>query len=672
MTLSFTQPYKLLLAFLFICCSAANQLALAQTLAVADYKRTGDVYFSNQDFYSAAQYYNKALGTYVTKADGYMPYVMEKKKVKPGKLKDYQDVVYKLAESYRHYNDFTNAEKYYGEAVQFDNKKYPLVNYWYGICLRSNSKYSEALEQFQLFKKFYTTNDVYANNAAREIDNCAFGVKEMKKVKTPFTIKRMAGNINEGGANYAPVWWDQDQLMFTSSRPVVATAKMVKGKNPYINHLYVAKPGDSGMLGAIERIELPAQEMEQGVTALTPDGVTMYVTQWSVKDGKKHADIYKSSKSGSGWSEVKKIEGAFNIPGYSTMQPAVSSDGKYILFSSDRPGGLGGLDLWYATLDASDNPGTPVNLGTAINTEGDEQAPFYDANLKVLVFSTNGRVGLGNQDLFQSKGDFSAWSIPENLGYPLNSPKDDLYFTNKKSGGKLFKTAYISSDRESVCCLELFSITRKGKSIMGKVLDCEDNQPLSGARVSLVDTVAGKVIAERTLDASGTYSFDMDDPGNFKIMAEKDSYFAKALYVRAESMGQDTLFNRELCLKRYEIGHAIILKDIYYDFNKATLRPESAVVLDTLFNVLKDNPKISIELSAHTDSKGSDEYNLKLSDARAKSCVDYLISKGVDPSRLQSKGYGECCPVASNTINGKDNPDGRALNRRTEFKVLRN
>jgi OmpA-OmpF porin, OOP family len=641
---------------------------------VADYKRTADIYFAKQDFYSAAQYYVKALEHKKDKTSTFLPYQIDETPhpSKASKMRQYEDLVYHLAESYRQYTDFLSAEKWYEQAAQFNVTDYPLAKYWYGVCLRSNGKFADALAQFEQFKSAYTTQDEYQAATDKEIANCQFAVAELDKTGSPFTLIKMGGAANEGGANYAPSWW-MNQLVFTSSRATGPTIKAAGGKDPYINHLYISNTADSANFHSFQRIDIPGQHMEAGVSALSPDGLTMFLTQWSVKDGKKQADLYKSTRTGTSWSDPQKLA-SLDIPGYSTMQPSVSTDGHVLLFASNRPGGLGQFDLWYALLDSANNPGTAINLGPGINTPGDEEAPYYDAVLRSLIFSTNGRVGLGNFDLFESDGDLSNLSTPVNMGYPVNSAKDDMYFTSAMPGKKLFREAYISSDRASSCCLELFKVTRRGKRISGAIVDCDTHQPLDGAKVSLLDTVAGKVVAQEVLDASGTYGFDLDDPGNFRVLVEKDNYFSKSLYVHSGAMiPVDTLYNNELCLKHYDLGenHPIVLENIFYDYNSAKLRPESELVLDTLMTILDENPTMAIQLGSHTDGIGGVTYNLDLSARRAKSCVDYLIGKGIDPARLMSKGFGKCCPVAPEKINGKDNPAGRQINRRTEFAVLR-
>lgn len=661
---------KITLFWLIITSWAVNS---AHAQYVYDYKRTADIYYEAKDYYSAAQYYSKALGTFKIKPKQVLPYAVEKAgKEKSSKLKDYETVIYRLAESYRHYNDFGNAETYYEQAVGFNNNAmFPLASFWYGVCLRANGKYQEALAQFKAFKQSYTSPDDYSARATLEIASCEFALEEASR--TPrYTVTKLGGDVNGGGANYAPALLNPNTLVFTSSRPDSTLEKDKKKKeNPYVNTLYTAQ-GSGNSFNNSQQLALPETKgIDQGTAAFSPDGNLLFFTRWTVKNGVKAAAIYTSSRQGEGWSEPKALGPNVNVEGYSSMQPFVTSDGKYLLFASNRPGGMGKNDLWYCQLDHG-TAGAARNMGTSINTRDEEQAPFYDAEKSALIFSTDGRVGLGGLDFFVSEGDFSSWSAPRNMGAPINSPKDDIYYTPVDRLHPL-AAGYISSDRESVCCLEVFSVKKNAKSVRGLVLDCDNGLPLTGAKVTLLDTVKQKVLQQLILDETGRYAFEVEMQQPYKIMAEKENYFSKALYFNTDSLVKiDSLINPTICLKRYEIGKPIILKDIYYDFDKATLRPQSLIVLDTVVAIMEDNANIIIEMSAHTDSKGTDAYNMKLSQARAQACVDYLISRGIPSSRMIAKGYGESRPIAPNTLpNGKDNPDGRQLNRRTEFKVLR-
>ncbi|WP_326995827.1 OmpA family protein [Chitinophaga sp. 212800010-3] len=646
---------------------------------VYDFKHTADVFYNIKDYYSAAQYYNKALGTFKIKKEQVLPYALGG--VPPsGKIKDYQQVVARLAESYRLYFDYGNAETWYAQLVGFNNPAYPQARYWYGVCLRYNGKYQQALDEFNKFKQSYTAADEISVRTPLEIACCEFALSEANK-EPRYTIEKVAGNVNEGGANYAPVVLNSGTLMFTSSRPetpplpTTVTPKQSAHKKPkgtpYVNDLYSAN-GDENTYSNSQKVKIPASKgYDQGVSAITPDGNAMYLTRWYIKDGTKHTAIYLSTKQNGTWTEPKVLGENVNVAGYNSMQPYITADGKYLLFSSNRPGGMGKNDLWYCVM-TNGVPGSARNMGTTINTKDDEQAPFYDAEKNLLIFSSDGRVGLGGLDFFSSEGDFGTWSAPVNMGKPLNSAKDDVYYTALDNSHP-FAAGFISSDRESICCLEVFSIKRVRKMASGLIVDCDTQLPLEGATVTLVDTVRRKTIRKTTLDATGRYSFEVDPQRYYKIIAEKENYFTKAIYFNTESLDRtDSLNNPSLCLKHYEIEKPIVLNNIYYDFNKATLREDSKRVLDSVVDILKDNPKITIEMSAHTDSVGSAKYNEKLSQARAQSCVDYIISKGISSDRLIAKGYGKSKPIAPNSLpNHKDNPEGRQLNRRTEFKVLK-
>ncbi|WP_158266924.1 OmpA family protein [Chitinophaga niastensis] len=669
---------KITLCWLVIFMGIINSI---QAQYVYDFKHTADIFYNARDYYSAAQYYNKALGTFKIKPEQVLPYTLADAAPPSGKLKDYQQVVARLAESYRLFNDYGNAETWYSQVVGFNNPAYPQARYWYAICLRANGKYDQALEQFNKFKQSYTAADEYSTRTPLEIASCEFALSEASR-QPRFTIVKTAGNVNEGGANYAPVILNEGSLMFTSSRaenpPLPTNAKtaedkkkQVKKGNPYVNDLYIAT-GNGNTFDFSQKLKIPtAKGFEQGVSAVTPDGNTLYLTRWTEKGGTKLAAIYISTHQNGTWSEPKILGDNVNVAGYNSMQPFVTADGKYLLFASNRPGGMGKNDLWYCIMN-NGTPGGARNMGTAINTKDEEQAPFYDEEKNLLVFSTDGRVGLGGLDFFQSEGDFGTWSTPVNMGRPLNSPKDDIYYTALNNTHP-FAAGFISSDRESICCLEVFGIKRISKIASGLILDCDTHQPLQGATVTLLDTVRQKTIQKITLDATGRYSFEVDPQRFYKILAEKENYFTKAIYFNTDTLAAiDSMDNPTLCLKHYEIEKPIVLNNIYYDFGKATLRPESRIVLDTVADMLKDNPKLTIEMSAHTDSVGSVKYNDKLSQARAQSCVDYLISKGISSNRLIAKGYGKSMPIAPNSLpNHKDNPEGRQLNRRTEFKVLR-
>lgn len=641
---------------------------------VYDYVKAADEYFQKGDYASAAQYYEKyfddSKGANQNEFKPYTPQNASKKKAATATTKE--QAQYRLAESYRMLNYPAKAEVHYKKSMDISKTQYPLAQYHYAAQLRALGKYAEAEQNFRGFLAAYSNNDEFRKNAERELKNLQFiQVQLNKKDLKYFTVVKAPAALNTTGANYAPAWLNANTLLFTSTRPLDSTSK----NNKYTNRVFQAVYSD-GNLGEISKTDLGQDnDMQQGVVSMTPDGNTMFLTRWGVASNKKEARLYSSHRNNDGWSNPEKLDDKINADEYHTQQPFVTPDGKYLVFSSNRPGGQGGYDLWYAPLE-NGKPGSPQNMGAVINTPHDEQAAFYHEASQSLIFSSNGRVGMGGYDFFQSKGYFGNWAEPVNLGYPVNSVKDDIYFTSRGTAKNILENVVLSSDRDNACCLELYSLKkiRPLKQISGKVISCDPAKPLGDAVVNIVDA-SNNTIYKATTKPDGTYSFTVEDHQNVKINAEATGFISNSVNVTTPAdIEQETMVYPDLCLKPEppKVDEKFVIENVYYDYDKYELKPESYPALDVLVRMLNYYPEMVIELSAHTDSKGSDKYNMTLSEKRAQSVVAYLIEKGIAPERLVAKGYGETQPIAENTINGKDNPDGRQKNRRTEFKVLKN
>lgn len=644
-------------------------------------KRIADVYFLNKEYYAAAEYYKRMLQISPDSAGFVVPFGFEQKiKEASPRKDDYEYAVYQLATSLRLYKNFRDAEKWYAVSNKFNNPKYAQSEFWYAECLRANLKYDDAIKAFENFISRYKANDDLLSKARLEIASCKYALAEMKYPRL-LRVNRLMNNINQAGSNYAPTISNNAEFIFTSSRPIgsegknqilegsTSNVKVYKKQTPYVNTIYaVDGENPAGQKVSIQKINIDLKKMETAAATIHPNGQMMFLTAWAANKENDKRNIYISRKEGDTWSSPVSMVGEINVNGYNSMQPSVSRDGKYLIFSSDRPGGMGGYDLWYAILRPDGSVGNAINMGSKINTSEDEQAAYYMPANKTLLFSSNGKIGLGGFDFYEAVGDFTDWSEPVNLGYPFNSAKDDIYFTALDEEGR---EGYISSDRESVCCLEVFHVVREYLNVRGTIIDCVTQKPLAGAIV----TVTGNEISEQVsqTDHNGNYHFQVGSNRDLKINVMRDKYFAKNIsYNYAQLVQVDTLLSSALCLEPMIINKPIVLENIFYEFDSADLTEQSKVTLDTLYQIMVDNPNIEIELSAHTDNIGTEPYNLNLSDRRAKSCVDYLISKGITADRMTSKGYGFSKPVAPNKLaDGKDNPEGRALNRRTEFKVTK-
>ncbi len=643
---------------------------------IQDYLKAANNYFRKGDYASAATYYEKYFSTDKTNTKGefapYAPQTISQKTT--AAISNRDQAVYNLAESYRLLNYPSKAAQYYQEAIEINKQGFPLAQYHLATMLRAQQQYADAEQQFRAFLDGYTTSDRYQEDAQRELKNLQFIQEQLKKKDLKYyTVTRMPTGVNAQGANYAPSWIDGSTFVFTSTRPEDSAST----KKVYTNRIYQASYA-GGTFNDIRRVAVAQdKDLHQGVTAATPDGNTVFLTRWDVAQNKKTATIYKSTRSAEGWSVPLKLDAAINAPSSNNQQPAVTPDGKYLMFSSDRSGGLGGFDLWYAPL-TDGNPGEPVNMGAVVNTKYDEQAPFYHAASQTLVFSSNGRVGMGGYDFFHSKGTLGSLAEPQNFGYPVNSVKDDIYLASRGSAKNILEDVFLSSDREAACCLEMFYLKkfRPLRQLSGRIVSCDGKKSVAGATITAIDTVSGKTIYAGQVMADGSYQFAMEDYQHLKLQATAPGFFAKSMQTGVpDDMEQEAFAYPDLCLvpEPPKVNETFVVENVYYDFNKAELKEESFPALDEIVRMMETYPAMVIELGAHTDSKGSNAYNLKLSNARAKSVVKYLESKGIDPARLRAKGYGESMPIESNTNpDGSDNAAGREKNRRTEFKVLKN
>ena len=627
------------------------------------YLKAAEEFYSNGDYYSAAQLYEKYLNNKETDKKEFNPYNYQRTNAVAVKPVNGNDVTYKLADSYYKLHQFAKAEPLLQTAAVANSGAVLL----YAQTLKFNGKPAEAAAVLTGFINSQPGDAAQLSAAKMELASLEFANAQLKRKDLHRYNLSRKDNWNAPGATYAPALMG-DQLVVTSTRAAAGS----DAQNPHANKLFIIKNDQLEKLPGFK----PDAAMEQGIASFSPAGNRMYFTKWTTEKGHKVAAIYSCVLQGDNWGAPVLMSTIVNAAGATARQPFITSDGRFLLFSSDRSGGKGGNDIWFVSLNEQGEPvGNAVNL-EAINTPGNDEAPFYHAASKTLVFSSNGMVGMGGYDLFTVKGILGGtWAAPQNMGYPVNSVKDDLYYISN-SHTSVWNNAVLSSDRQSECCLELFAFDKLNvkRSISGSVVDCATGQPVSGAVVEAADE-AGKVIFTGTTDAAGQYNFMLNEFAALNAKASASGYEKGAINIAVPAEEDaETFAAAALCIKKIEtpveVNKAIILENVLYAFNKATLSKASYPVFDTLLNLLHTYPDMQIEISAHTDNIGSDVYNQKLSEARAASCVAYLVSKGIAAERLVTKGYGETQPVAPNQINGKDNPAGRNKNRRTAFKIL--
>ncbi|HEX5024110.1 MAG TPA: OmpA family protein [Agriterribacter sp.] len=672
---------------LLLFCTAAFVLLLLVVPSFADaqndvpgYYTQGEKLFKQKRYYEAIQYYEKYLGTEKKVTPRSQPFAVKKKAPGKSNLNIHHEVVYHLAECYRLINNYTLAEKWYKEAMSFSRAAYPACGYWYGVSLRANQKYEEAFHAISSFRESYSTMDELLVGADKELENLKFIREQLLKERDGFFITR---NRNVGQTTaYAPAE-QQDNIVFTSV--YADSSAQQKGKDYYFSRLYESQQED-GRGGAAKRMPITEEEgVNNGLATFSKDRKKIFFTRWVTQNGANISAIYSSDKTDTGWTKPVKAPDPINMDGSNSTQPFITPDGKYLLFSSNREGGVGKYDIWYASIDSNYNPLLVYNAGNIVNTASDDVAPSYHQTSRTLLFSSNGHVGMGGFDIFQAKGDFqlSNWDKPINAGTPINSSKDDLYFISTDEDN-LWNTGWLSSDRATDCCLELFSVRQdNAQYISGSVVDCNTQAPVAGVELTIKDPKhGGKIIQWQQTDSEGKYSFELRNTSRFEVVTEKAGYNpVNESYTVHFETGQDSVHNKPICISVAVLNNARQeLEDALYalsesstlakfSFNQSSLGNGSFYQLDSLAELMTKLPNIIIEVGGYTDSKGSESYNLELAQKRVDACIRYLVNKGIGRERLVGKAYGECCPLEPEKIDGKDNPAARQRNRRVEYKL---
>jgi len=581
-----------------------------------------------------------------------------------------------IAESYRLSNRIEKAGPYYEKLAEED----PTFENYYrlGLSLKAQDKDEEAKEAFVKAKE-YTQDEAFLAETQRNIEaiNLENGIDDYWPNHVLINYKE----LNTPGPDYAPVK-SEDFLYFTSGRQ--ASGLYAADGSPYTKLFRARAEGLRVDVSAAQALpEFPNEEgLNQAAIAISPDGNTIIYARGnstSPKDLPETA-LFVSYFRGAGftqpiWMELNEDETWWN------STPAFSPDGEELYFSSNRPGGFGGIDLYKATKLANGDFGNPVNLGPNVNTPGNELFPRSMADGK-FFFSSDGHPGFGKLDLFVAENDDSGKQIIRNLGENFNSTNDDfaIFFTEYPKGG------FISSNREGGVGdddIYFFEDKTPKPKIINVLLNVHTKQRVAGeedavleqARVVLYDSL-NKQAGGDFSNSNGRVRFTLSPEADFTIIASKTGYFSKSVPYTTKGKTPDpaTLIQEvtnitldtTIILDQLVLDRSIVLENIYYDLDKAEIRPDAAVELDKLVQILKDNPAIKIELSSHTDDRSSDQYNQDLSQRRAQSAVDYIVSQGIAEDRLVAKGYGESQLIIKNASTEEEHQ----TNRRTEFKVI--
>jgi outer membrane protein OmpA-like peptidoglycan-associated protein len=573
-----------------------------------------------------------------------------------------------VAESYRRANNFKQAFEWYEKLV---NTKYPnpKILYSYGLLLKNFERYEEASRAFYDYL-FEMPGD---SNAIREIQSCGV-VQQWKAKPQKFDIKDVSV-LNTPVSDYAP-YYAGGKLFWASSRPEATGNEIFEWTGQKCSDFFEATLSN-GFWSKVQNVKGEVNtNFNEGAACIDSTLSTMYFTQCNGIDGKgMNCKIYVSYFQNNAWGEPKMLP--FCSDSFSVGHPAISADGKQLFFASDMQGGFGEKDIYAVSYDmVRDKWGTPQNLGPNVNTAEDDMFPFVDETGK-LYYASKGFTGMGGLDLYVTFDSAGVYVKPRNLQYPINSGGDDFGITilpssQVKENGAI---GYYSSNREGgKGDDDIYSISIKPYIFVlrGKVFDRESMAPLAQAVVAVKDAYGKPVFSIKT-GPSGEYTGELPLNAMHNLAAFKEKYFtSSSVIISTQNIKQDSVLEINLILEPIPAEDVdFTLKGIFYDLDKWDLRDESRKVLDSLTTILNKNPTLVIELASHTDSRAPQDYNLELSKKRAKSCVDYLITKGIAKERLIPMGYGETKLVNDCADGVECSDEEHQQNRRTTFRVLR-
>ena len=558
-------------------------------------------------------------------------------------------------------------------------------------------EFEKAIDKYREYKNVLTPKSLaeIGKDVDRKIKECQTGIELMQNPVRVF-IDNMGPVINTQYPEYSPIInADESMIIFTTRRNTTTGGKLDPNDGKYYEDIFISYR-ENKEWGTPQNPGKPLNsDLHDATVGLSPDGQKLFVYR-----GDNGGDIYECDLKGNTWTKPQRLNKNINTK-YHESSASLSPDGRKLYFVSDKPGGYGGRDIYVSELDKKGNWGPAQLLPSTINTPLDEEAVFIHPDGKTLYFSSKGHNTMGGYDIFKTVFENGQWSKPENLGYPINTAGDDVFFSISASG----RHGYYSSARpggfgdqdlyvitvlgaekqmvnnsddnllawktqaitetviEEVIDIETASLTL----LKGRILDEVTLQPVE-AKILLSDIDKNEDLATFTSNsATGRYLVSLPSGKNYGIAVSADGYLFHSENFNIPEKAAYQEIEKDIYLKKIAVGSSIVLKNIFFDFNQATLRPESKNELDRLVTLMNDMPSLKIEISGHTDNIGSAQYNKTLSERRAKSVVDYLIENGISPNRLTYKGYGFDMPIAPN-----DTDEGRQQNRRTEFKIISN
>ncbi len=586
------------------------------------------------------------------------------------------EVAFKMAECHRELSQYMRAAAAYQNSIRYE---YPDTQAYLRLAemQHASGQYGPAVKSYEAYLAM-RPDDKEAQTGLSGARTAA-----AKSGATRYVVRK-AELFNASRGDFSPMFipGETDRLFFTTTREKVTGPRSeITGTKK--GDIWFSSKDEKGNWQRPEPVEGELNtEMEEGICSFSPDGSTMYLTRARREpNANTSVEIFTSQRSDAKWSAPQKFE--ITADTLSTFgHPAVSPDGEWLYFSSNMPGGSGGHDIWRVNL--VQRVGTLENLGEWINTPGDEKFPYVRTD-SVLYFASNGHPGYGGLDLFKAELKPSGGWAVTNMGTPVNSAADDFGITFGEGERGFFSSN--RGDARGYDNIYSFELPELKILISGWVLD-KDEEPVPNAIIRIVGNDGSN--QKQPARPDGSFSFPLSRGVSYVMLAGAKGYLNARQQFTSDTAEEDAEYGVDFILA--SITKPVVIDNIFYDFDKATLRPESKEALDEMVQVLRDNPNVTIEMASHTDRKGSEEYNIDLSSRRARSVIDYLISQGIAPERLQSQGYGESRPKTITkklarihpqfkegdvlteefilNLSEEDQEVADQINRRTEFQVL--
>ncbi len=650
-----------------------KNLFAALIIPVALYYFAGCTPKATRSFNKGKERFEKA--EYQPAIESFQQCIAQLAKAKKGKGPAKGDVNYYIAEAYRRSNRIQESEPYYKAAIDANTTE-DNAYFWYAFSLKSIGNYEGSASAFNNYLKIGTNFD-YINRAKNELNNLKI-LNQIIAKKSYYKIDNLT-ELNTSDADYSPVYANQ-RLYFTTSRGAeIMHLATGTGFTDIYEYIFDGVQKYSGQAKRLND-KINTEDAHEATPTFSRDGNIMIFSRGNTGKGKgtKDVDLYISVKEGGDWGEAQLL--SVSDPDAWDSSPCLAPDGRTLYFSSNRDGGNGGNDLYKAVRDANGTWGNVTNLGTPINTRGDEMFPFVGKD-GTLYFSSDGHPSLGSLDIFVVKKDSLKKTFIENLGRPMNTSYDDFsifyqdsvngYFASNRPDGRGDDDIYHFVDESRIRIAHYYI---DGRTLQTDTAHYPEEFTLANATIKIID-VKGDTIATVLSDSLGRFKYEVQPETNYILLASKTGYLTRQ--VEFSTVGKkvppdklkpgenDINMGVKIVLPKEEVGVTIVIDNIYYDFNKWNIRPDAEIELYKIVEFLRNNPQIKIELSAHTDERGKADYNRKLSQKRAQSAVDYIVSKGIENDRITAKGYGEDKPLIKNAQTEEEHQK----NRRTEITI---